>query len=176
MTNEQIISAKAISLADDVDSILADRLTLLSHDDIDLLRTFFERAIRHGQGSAEERIKELEAENATLSEQVGMCNREMLRLEGELSALRKRIEGGLFPDAVSTQSPPFSTPFLIIKEKDNATRRFGQFDGRDWQEDFSHENGSYENICNQCGTHFFGHKRRVICKTCVTLNDLEDEP
>jgi hypothetical protein len=37
---------------------------------------------------------------------------------------------------------------------------------RDWQEDFSNENGNYKNICTDCGNIFRGHKRRVICKMC----------
>jgi len=37
---------------------------------------------------------------------------------------------------------------------------------RDWQEDFSHENGNYECICVHCAKHFIGHKRRIFCKYC----------
>jgi hypothetical protein len=37
---------------------------------------------------------------------------------------------------------------------------------RDWQEDFSHENGNYNNDCMVCGEVFRGHKRRVVCKVC----------
>lgn len=36
----------------------------------------------------------------------------------------------------------------------------------DWLEDFEHENGMYTCRCIMCGTHFTGHKRRVICKIC----------
>lgn len=36
----------------------------------------------------------------------------------------------------------------------------------DWTEDFSHENGNYENVCAHCTVHFRGHKRRVVCKKC----------
>lgn len=38
--------------------------------------------------------------------------------------------------------------------------------GRDWTEDFYHENGKYCNVCYKCDQKFFGHKRRVICKPC----------
>jgi hypothetical protein len=38
----------------------------------------------------------------------------------------------------------------------------------DWTEDFSHENGNYENVCIRCTVHFKGHKRRVVCKKCST--------
>jgi hypothetical protein len=38
---------------------------------------------------------------------------------------------------------------------------------RDWPEDFAHENGNYECICCECGQHFIGHKRRVVCRKCV---------
>lgn len=37
---------------------------------------------------------------------------------------------------------------------------------RDWPEDFTYENGRYENICCKCGLHFNGYKRRVACKIC----------
>lgn len=39
--------------------------------------------------------------------------------------------------------------------------------GHDWKEDFSHENGNYQNRCITCGTMFLGHKRRVECKICA---------
>jgi hypothetical protein len=38
---------------------------------------------------------------------------------------------------------------------------------KDYKEDFSHENGNYSNICLKCKNEFMGHKRRVICKTCL---------
>ncbi len=37
---------------------------------------------------------------------------------------------------------------------------------RDWPEDFSHENGNYQNQCVGCGEMFKGHKRRVVCRAC----------
>ena len=39
-----------------------------------------------------------------------------------------------------------------------------------WQEDFSHENGNYFCRCVNCKKMFIGHKRRVICKLCNSLN------
>lgn len=38
---------------------------------------------------------------------------------------------------------------------------------RDWKEDFVHENGNYECVCSICKNHFYGYKRRVVCKTCA---------
>lgn len=35
-----------------------------------------------------------------------------------------------------------------------------------WEEDFTHENGNYLNICLECKNTFRGHKRRVMCKVC----------
>ena len=43
-----------------------------------------------------------------------------------------------------------------------------------WKEDFSHENGNYQNICLTCNTYFIGHKRRVHCKVCANANELID--
>jgi hypothetical protein len=40
--------------------------------------------------------------------------------------------------------------------------------GRDWEEDFGHENGQYMNICCHCAQTFIGYKRRVVCKLCAT--------
>ena len=36
-----------------------------------------------------------------------------------------------------------------------------------WPEDAGHENGNYECRCSQCGTAFYGHKRRVVCRACA---------
>lgn len=38
---------------------------------------------------------------------------------------------------------------------------------RSWKEDYDHENGQYVNRCHVCGLYFFGHKRRVTCKSCA---------
>jgi hypothetical protein len=37
---------------------------------------------------------------------------------------------------------------------------------RDWPEDFSGENGNYQNKCVGCGQFFIGHKGRAVCKVC----------
>ena len=39
---------------------------------------------------------------------------------------------------------------------------------RAWEEDFTHENGNYCNVCRRCEQAFFGHKRRRVCKECAT--------
>lgn len=44
---------------------------------------------------------------------------------------------------------------------------------RDWTEDFSYENGQYENKCSVCSSSFIGHKRRVICQTCLVIPEPE---
>ena len=38
--------------------------------------------------------------------------------------------------------------------------------GRNWTEDFTHENGNYNNTCMYCDKNFIGHKRRIVCKLC----------
>jgi hypothetical protein len=39
---------------------------------------------------------------------------------------------------------------------------------RNWPEDFSQENGNYLCLCISCSEAFVGHKRRVVCRQCVT--------
>lgn len=39
-------------------------------------------------------------------------------------------------------------------------------DARDWTEDFSHENGQYQNTCVTCQRLFIGYKRRTTCRAC----------
>lgn len=46
---------------------------------------------------------------------------------------------------------------------------------QDFPEDFSHENGNYQCRCYRCGHYFVGHKRRVTCKLCVTIDALRAE-
>lgn len=50
----------------------------------------------------------------------------------------------------------------------------GSFE-RNWSQDFSHENGMYENICCMCTKHFLGYKRRVVCKVCSNSAPKETE-
>lgn len=40
-------------------------------------------------------------------------------------------------------------------------------ESKNWTEDFSHENGNYQNICMYCKDFFIGHKIRVVCKECM---------
>jgi len=39
----------------------------------------------------------------------------------------------------------------------------------DWPQDWSHENGQYENICDDCNTPFIGGKYRRQCRRCAAL-------
>ena len=41
-------------------------------------------------------------------------------------------------------------------------------DPRNWTEDYKHENGQYMNRCLSCCRIFYGHKRRIACKSCTT--------
>lgn len=43
-----------------------------------------------------------------------------------------------------------------------------QAGNRNWTEDFTHENGNYQNICIKCNHEFIGYKRRQVCKVCST--------
>lgn len=40
---------------------------------------------------------------------------------------------------------------------------------KSFPEDYTLENGNYENKCTVCGSHFIGYKRRTVCKICNTL-------
>src|SRR4051812_690306 len=63
-----------------------------------------------------------------------------------------------------------SPPALAIRanrERCVAESKAMQSSGRDWVEDFTHENGNYLCRCSDCGNRFFGHKRRVTCKECA---------
>lgn len=44
-----------------------------------------------------------------------------------------------------------------------------KIEGRNWEEDYAHENGNYTNKCIDCDKMFRGHKRRIICKRCASL-------
>lgn len=39
---------------------------------------------------------------------------------------------------------------------------------RNWDEDYKDGENKYECICGICGEHFFGHKRRPVCKICAS--------
>lgn len=43
----------------------------------------------------------------------------------------------------------------------------------DWPEDFQHENGCYQCRCCNCEKYFIGYKRRVQCKKCAKISELE---
>ena len=52
---------------------------------------------------------------------------------------------------------------MIMKDH---TGKGTEVNGLDWTDDFSHENGNYENRCVRCDSTFYGHKRRLVCKKC----------
>lgn len=47
-------------------------------------------------------------------------------------------------------------------------------DIKNWNEDFKHENGNYQNQCASCNEMFLGHKRRITCKKCSLKKPAED--
>lgn len=53
-------------------------------------------------------------------------------------------------------------------EKRLMTNSLYEDEGRDWKEDFQYDNGQYFKTCRSCRHTFIGHKRRVVCKKCVT--------
>ena len=44
-----------------------------------------------------------------------------------------------------------------------------------WPEDFSHENGNYNNECYLCKVVFVGHKRRKVCRVCANPKSIHAE-
>ena len=44
-----------------------------------------------------------------------------------------------------------------------------------WPEDFSHENGNYNNECYLYKVVFVGHKRRKVCRVCATPKSIRAE-
>ncbi len=50
-----------------------------------------------------------------------------------------------------------------LKDITDERRAFAE---RSWPQDFHLENGHYECICADCGGHFYGRKRRVLCRVC----------
>ena len=46
---------------------------------------------------------------------------------------------------------------------------------KDWVEDFIDENGLYQNRCIFCKTIFYGHKNRVVCRLCKTIDSDVDK-
>ena len=42
---------------------------------------------------------------------------------------------------------------------------------KNWQIDYSNENGNYSNKCYKCGSVFVGNKGRFICRECVETID-----
>ena len=53
----------------------------------------------------------------------------------------------------------------LEREKDRIKQEI-KIIGVDWTEDFSHENGNYQNRCICCSIIFTGHKRRKLCYEC----------
>jgi len=43
----------------------------------------------------------------------------------------------------------------------------GEAKSEDFEEDWRHENGNYQNSCIKCGCNFIGYKRRILCKLCA---------
>lgn len=39
---------------------------------------------------------------------------------------------------------------------------------KNWEEDYTYENGQYSCTCLRCKEEFIGHKGRVMCKECDT--------
>lgn len=62
------------------------------------------------------------------------------------------------PRSETRAMPIVPKGWRLVKDSTETERR--------WIEDQDHENGNYSCDCIDCGRHFIGHKRRVICKVC----------
>ena len=76
-----------------------------------------------------------------------------------LAAIAERLK---LDTTAYQESFPVEVPvgYKLLKDTTHAERS--------WDEDKTHENGNYNCICCHCGRIFTGHKRRVICKACIT--------
>lgn len=70
----------------------------------------------------------------------------------------------LSTDSIDELAPALALAALEAQASQPTGKREERYD---WPEDFAHENGKYQNICCNCGVHFIGYKRRVICKVCA---------
>lgn len=75
--------------------------------------------------------------------------------QGQASQLRASLAPSPKPEAPSI--PP---GWQFLKDSTHAERS--------WPEDAGHENGNYSCCCVVCLRMFVGHKRRAICKVCVS--------
>lgn len=102
-------------------------------------------------------------------------------LEQKISQLKKQLEDmerekHIMDCQIRTFSQVFEEDqrtIVDLKTKLEVKEKPDSEVGKDWTEDFTHENGNYLNRCIECGEQFKGHKRRVICKKCFTPNWVE---
>jgi hypothetical protein len=58
---------------------------------------------------------------------------------------------------------------LVTQQSEPKKNQPPNFDSpKNWKEDYEHENGNYICTCYSCKESFYGHKRRVVCKTCAS--------
>jgi hypothetical protein len=58
---------------------------------------------------------------------------------------------------------------LVTQQEELKKNQLPNFDSpKNWKEDYEHENGNYICTCYSCKESFYGHKRRVVCKTCAS--------
>lgn len=64
---------------------------------------------------------------------------------------------------------------MSVVPPESETRPEAATEAHNWPEDFSHENGNYNNTCCMCKIVFVGHKRRYICRVCATPESVRSE-
>jgi hypothetical protein len=109
---------------------------------------------------------------ACVMEKAGMTEVTVTREELQSIFDRKRVfwRAGVMVGFTCLLEDPAPTAEQIV---DNAEQNHPEPEAptaepmRNWEEDFSHENGQYTCRCVECGHKFIGHKRRQECKDCA---------
>lgn len=102
--------------------------------------------------------------NTTYTQQIEAIRRARLVFKGHSGAEDKIEVDSALNDAMSTIAS-----LNLTKDLPKPA------DSKNWTEDFSDENGNYQNECIECHQIFLGHKYRRVCKECFKPADQSRE-
>ncbi len=94
----------------------------------------------------------------------GMIEGEIYEIECEVEYKEIPIDVG--PGEYEYEDVAVLSPLKQEQPQHNMRDLLNNSEGRNWAEDYAHENGKYLNRCGECGHDFMGHKRRVRCRKC----------